>query len=144
MKKKKIYFDMDGTIADLYGQENWLTHLKSESAHPYENAKPMLNMQALARVLNRLNREGWEIGIVSWLAKGSTSEYSQKVIQAKKEWLAKHLKSVNFRNIDIIPYGEPKEKDREGILFDDEKPNRDNWQGKAYKPQEIMQVLKAL
>ena len=50
--KKTICFDMDGTIADFYGVENWLEYLKSENPYPYMIAKPLVNMSALARVLN--------------------------------------------------------------------------------------------
>ena len=28
--KKEIWLDMDGTIADLYGVENWLEYIKAE------------------------------------------------------------------------------------------------------------------
>ena len=30
MKKQTIYLDMDGTIANLYGQKDWLKRLQSE------------------------------------------------------------------------------------------------------------------
>ena len=42
--KKEIWFDMDGTIADLYGINGWLDMLLEENARPYEIAKPLLNM----------------------------------------------------------------------------------------------------
>lgn len=32
--EKMIWFDMDGTIADLYGVENWLEDLRNEVARP--------------------------------------------------------------------------------------------------------------
>ena len=38
---KAIYFDMDGTIADLYGVENWLDYLVAEQTKPYREAKPL-------------------------------------------------------------------------------------------------------
>ena len=47
----RICFDMDGTIADLYGVENWLDNLIAENVKPYAEAKPMLNLSALARKL---------------------------------------------------------------------------------------------
>ena len=53
---KAIYFDMDGTIADLYGVEGWLNDLESENERPYATAKPLIRMSALARVLNRLQK----------------------------------------------------------------------------------------
>ena len=63
---KAIYFDMDGTIADLYGVENWLAYLIAEDVKPYADAGVLVNMNSLARVLNRLQRKGYEIGIISW------------------------------------------------------------------------------
>ena len=36
---RTIYFDMDGTIADLYGNENWLDYLEHEMTKPYRNAR---------------------------------------------------------------------------------------------------------
>ena len=142
--EKAIWFDMDGTIANLYGVENWLDDILNENTRPYENAKPLLNMNALARVLNRLARNGYTVNIISWTAKNGKENYNNAVAFAKKEWLTKHLKSVNFTNIDIVPYGTNKGENRNGILFDDEKPNRDNWNGKAYDVQNIIEVLKAL
>lgn len=142
--KKEIWFDMDGTIADLYGVDGWLDMLLNENARPYEIAKPLVNMRELARVLNRLIEKGWEIGVISWLAKNGTNDYNKKVANAKMKWLARHLKSVKFAKIDIVEYGTPKQINRNGILFDDEKQNRENWLGVAYNVDNIIQVLKEL
>ena len=65
----KIFFDMDGTIANLYGVENWLEYLLNKNVKPYAEAKVMLNMNSLARLLNNLQKKGHKIGIISWLAK---------------------------------------------------------------------------
>ena len=142
--RKEIWFDMDGTIADLYGVDGWLEMLIDSDPTPYEIARPLLRMATLARLLNRLQREGWEIGIVSWLSKSGTETYNRAVTEAKREWLAKHLKSVRFDYIDILPYGTPKEVGRNGILFDDEEKNRMNWNEIAYDVSEIIETLKAL
>lgn len=142
--KKEIWFDMDGTIADLYGVEGWLDMLLNENTRPYEIAKPLVNMRELAKVLNRLIEKGWEIGVISWLAKNGTNDYNKKVANAKIKWLAKHLKSVKFAKIDIVEYGTPKQINRNGILFDDEKQNRENWLGIAYNVENIIQVLREL
>ena len=142
--KKEIWFDMDGTIADLYGVDGWLEMLMAQDETPYEIAKPLLNLQALARILNRLQREGYTINIVSWLAKFSTEEYDVKVTAAKIEWLDTHLHSVKFNRIDILKYGTPKQIGRNGILFDDEEKNRNDWSGTAYNAQNIIEVLKTL
>ena len=144
---KAIYFDMDGTIANLYGQDDWLDRLIAKDESPYANATVLVNMSLLARYLNKLKAIGYTVGVVSWLAKGSTKDYDKKVIKAKTEWLAKHLKSVEFDEINIVAYGTPKStvvSITNGILFDDEEPNRKEWKGKAYDETDIIGVLKAL
>lgn len=143
--KKAIWFDMDGTIANLYGVENWLEDILNENTRPYREARPLVNMSSLARVLNRLARNGYSVNIISWTAKNGKEEYNKAVEVAKKEWLKKHLKSVNFSAIDIVPYGTNKGENRHGILFDDEEQNRKAWKkGKAYNVENIIEILKAL
>ncbi len=147
MTNTTIFFDMDGTIADLYGVENWLDFLINENTYPYENAKPLLKLNALARVLNNLQKKGYHIGIISWLAKNSTAKYDEAVAKAKRAWLTKHLASVAFDAIHIVAYGTPKQNfanTPEDILFDDETKNRTDWTGKAYDVNAIMETLKNL
>ena len=55
----RINFDMDGTIANFYGVENWLDYLKAEDTKPYEIAKPLFNFSAFARLLNKAKRNGY-------------------------------------------------------------------------------------
>ena len=142
-----INFDMDGTIADLYGVENWLEYLIAENTFPYANAKPLLHLSALARKLNALQRNGYNLAVISWLSKSGTEEYNEAVTEVKLAWLRKHLPSVNWNEIHIVPYGTPKQNFCESpfdILFDDEAKNRDNWTGIAYDVENIMEVLKNL
>ena len=143
----RICFDMDGTLANLYAVENWLPMLRAENPKPYIDATTLLNMNMLARKLNKLQAEGHKIVVISWLAKFSTEEYDAKVTEAKKAWLKKHLGSVKFDEINIVKYGTPKSNfcvSENDILFDDEQPNRENWNGKAYDVHNIIQVLSAL
>lgn len=144
---KAIYFDMDGTIANLYGVENWLENLRAENPMPYKKATPLLKLNQLAKILNNLQKKGYTIGIVSWLSKNSSKKYDLEVIRAKINWLKSHLASVNFDEIIIVPYGTPKEnvvKFPKGILFDDEERNRKNWKGQAFDEKNILEILKAL
>lgn len=140
----EINFDMDGTLADFYGVENWLQYLIERNPFPYENAKPLLNMSALARRLNTLQRKGYKVNVISWLAKNSTAEFDEAVTKAKKRWLRKHLPSVHFDNINIVGYGTPKNTIGCGILFDDEEPNRNMWGEGAYDAHNILGVLKEI
>ena len=144
---KAIYFDMDGTIANLYEVNGWLEDIQARNTRPYEQAKVMLHMTTLARLLNKLQKEGYVIGIVSWLAKNSTQEYNKRIAQAKMNWLHKHLPSVHWNEVHIVDYGTPKQtivQYNKGILFDDEEPNRKNWTGTAYDVNNIIEVLKGL
>jgi len=140
-----IWFDMDGTIADLYGVENWLEYLIAEDTTPYDIAKPLVNLSYLARLLNQLQKEGYEVGIVSWLAREKSAFYDELVTESKLGWLNQHLKSVNWDKILIVPYGTDKlNVTGGGILFDDEEPNRTNWGNGAFEPNKIFEVLRDL
>lgn len=149
---KAIYLDMDGTISNFYGVDNWLDKLHAYDPSPYERAKPLVNMQALARILNHKKRKGYYIGIVSWLSKQSTVDYDKQVTIAKHKWLRKHLASVEFDEIHIVAYGTPKSSvvyAKGGILFDDESPNRREWEEStegavAYDVQNILEILKEI
>lgn len=138
---KAINFDMDGTLCDLYGVENWLEYLIAHDATPYAVAKPLMNLSTLARRLNKLQRNGYTLNVISWLAKNSTAEYDEMVIETKKAWLAKHLPSVHWDNITIVSYGVDKSTLGEGILFDDEELNRKMWGEGAYDADNILSVL---
>jgi len=141
----KIWFDMDGTIADLYGVAGWLDDLIARSTRPYEIARGIGNLALIARLLNKAQKNGHEIGIISWTAKNAPAEYNARVATAKREWLAHHLASVKWNEIKVVEYGMNKKTAcGAGILFDDEKLNRETWGAGAHEPREIVEVLKAL
>lgn len=142
-----INFDLDGTLVDLYGVPNWLEMLINEDTTPYEIAKPLVNFSVLARLLNKLIANGAEINIISWTSKGGSPEYNEAVARAKRAYLKKHLPSVDFTNIYIVPYGTPKHSLAKGILFDDEDKNRYEWRknaGRVFDETDIINILKAL
>jgi len=144
---RTIWFDMDGTIANLYEVENWLPKLRAEDPTPYMEAEVLCNMSQLARLLNRVQTLGYKVGIISWTSKGGSASYNREVAKAKASWLKLHLKSVKFDEINIVNYGIPKATlmhTEDDILFDDELKNREDWLGQAYEPQDIVKVLKAL
>ena len=143
----RINFDMDGTIANFYGVAGWLDYLKAEDTKPYEIAKPLFNFSAFARLLNKAKRNGYEIAVISWTSKNGSAEYDKAVESAKREWLAKHLPSVEWDEITVVPYGTPKDnfrKSADDVLFDDEEPNRKAWNGKAYDVNNILEILKEI
>lgn len=144
---KAIYFDMDGTIADLYSQDNWLNDLRSYNAAPYSNAKPMVNIDELKRVLVSLRNKGYTIGIITWLAKVTTNEYNNKVRAAKLNWLNTYFGVKFFDEIHMVKYGTPKHKVakvKNAILFDDSEAIRTSWNGLAKDENCIIETLHSL
>ena len=72
-----INFDMDGTLANLYGVENWLAYLEAEDTTPYEVAEPLLRLCSLAKRLNNLQKQGYELVTVSELIQAKHGETPQ-------------------------------------------------------------------
>ena len=144
----KIWFDMDGTIADLYGVKSWLDRLRAYDPTPYEEAEPLCSMKALAKLLKALQKRGYEIGIISWTSAESTADYDRRVEWAKYHWLRSHLKAVNFDHILFTPYGvDKKAVTGGGVLFDDNENIREDWTDEdnmAFTPAEIFEVLRGL
>lgn len=146
-KKITVNFDMDGTIANLYARSTWLEELRTYNPTPYEVAEVMLNMALLARRIHQLQAKGVEVNVISWLSKETTPEYDELVTEAKIKWLRKHLPSVEFDNVYIVPYGTPKEslvKGEYNVLFDDTKTVREDWGKGAYTPEEIFETIKTI
>ena len=148
--EKTICLDMDGTFVHLYGVRNWKRLLELHSPAPYVLARPLVNLSLLARQLNRLQKNGYKIVIISWLARNSDANYDRLVAWAKRKWLNEHLPSVKFDEVIIVPYGTPKHTliAEKGILFDDEKPNVNAWvesgRGRAYTPDLMFETLKTI
>ena len=80
--------------------------------------------------------------MISWTAKGGTTEYNARTAMAKREWLARTLPTVTWNTIKVVAYGTNKRTAcGDGILFDDEEPNRTTWGRGAYEPCRILEVL---
>ncbi len=142
-----IYFDMDGTIADLYNVENWLPKLRAENPAPYAEAEAMVDTGELQLYLSILQNRGYKLGVISWLSKGSSKSYDKIVREAKKNWLRENLPEITFDETHFVKYGTRKDyiaKDKDGILFDDSEEVRKNWRGVAVNPntEDIIEFLK--
>lgn len=128
--EKILVFDMDGTIADLYGVENWLADLRSENPRPYILAKPLYDMDSLNIILGLLKEQGWKIVVTSWLAKNSSTFYDEVVREAKRMWLNKY--NFPFDEIHLVKYGTTKANCTRKlggfqILVDDNEKVRKGW-----------------
>ena len=140
-KVKMIVFDMDGTIANLYGVDHWLDDLRAENPRPYYEAKPMWDMEALTKVLIALNIE---IRVVTWLSKDSSEAYKEEVRKAKLEWLKEQ--GFPFDKFHGVRYGATKAdsvrkylaEDETAILIDDNAKIRNGWTlGETVDPRKI-------
>lgn len=131
MKEKWIWFDMDGTIADLYGVDGWLEDLIAHNTRPYAQAKDIYNVFDLLEIMIALKEKGFKLGVISWGSKENNKEYDKAVEIVKKAWLYDRLMDAFLDEIIVTPYGVRKadtcRKFGYGILVDDEKQNRDAW-----------------
>ena len=143
-KVRMIVWDMDGTMADLYGVDGWLEMLRNENPLPYEIAKPLWDMERLANIIRGLQAIGVEQRIVTWLSMDSSEEYKREVRTAKREWL-EHF-DFPFDHFHGVQYGATKADsvrkfladDEEAILIDDSARVRKGWHlGETVDPTEI-------
>lgn len=134
---KAIYFDMDGTIADLYSVEDWEAKLNREDVTPYEEAAALCNMKELNEVCEKLQTLGIVIGVISWLAIGGSKEYNKETRRAKKEWIRRNFPTVE--EVHVIKFGTPKHYTckikEDAILVDDNNEVRERWtRGETINP----------
>lgn len=141
--KRKIYFDMDGTLCDFYNVPEWLECLQKADVTPYKVAKPLIDKKTIEKL-----KKIYIIGIISWSAKKATPDFSKRIKKTKIDWIEKNYPNI-FDEINIIPYGVPKNifNSSNDILFDDEKQNRQSWKncgGQAYDEKDIEKIIKSL
>lgn len=127
---KTLVFDMDGTIADLYGVDGWLADLRAEKVRPYAVAKPLVDMDALNALLDAFRARGWKIAVTTWLSMGGSDAYNDVVRATKKEWLARH--GFRYDEIHLVKYGTTKANctRKNGgfqVLVDDNEKIRKGW-----------------
>ncbi len=146
-KMKAIYFDMDGTIADLYGYEGWLEMLQDENTEPYEKCGVLVDVVELKNILDSFVRLGVTIGVISWSAMGGSKDYNRAVRKAKLNWCQENFGDV-FTEFHVVKYGTPKHhvcKIKESILVDDNDDVRDAWHGETVDAKEdIVSALKKI
>ena len=145
---KILVFDMDGTIADLYGVEGWLDDLHASNPRPYAEARPLVDMDVLKNILLQLQDFGWHIVVTSWLAKGSTKAYDTAVREAKLQWLNDF--DFPYNELHFVKYGTTKanctrKHGGRQVLFDDNAKVRKGWHlGEAIDAVDMMEYLATL
>jgi len=129
MPCKKIFFDLDGTVYPLYDQEGWLDKLHASDPSAYAVEDTMVPSEELLDALCDLMGAGYEIGVISWLARNASKEYEQETREVKRAWIKKFLPMAS--EIHIVRYGTPKQgvirKQPLAILVDDDANVRAAW-----------------
>ena len=143
-KVRMIVWDMDGTMADLYGVDGWLEMLRAENPLPYEIAEPIWDMERLVNVIRALQDFGIEQRIVTWLSMNSSEEYKTETRRAKREWLEQfdfpydHFHGVQFGSTKADSVRKFLADDETAILIDDSTKVRKGWHlGETVDPTKI-------
>lgn len=133
--KKIVYLDMDGTIADLYGQQGWLTALENEEQGLFAKCEAFLTQNEL---LEYFPVDKYELRICSMTPKNSTQKYCEQVIKEKNEWLDKYFPIITHRV--YMKYGNNKnlKNSKNHILVDDNETIRKCYKGLALEPQWLL------
>jgi hypothetical protein len=123
-----VYFDLDGTLANLYNVEGWESKLRAEDASPYADATPLVDMVRLAAIIAKLRSAGVTVGVISWGAMDGTTEYTRGVKRVKMAWCKRY--GLTFDEFHVVKYGTPKHrvaKCKHSVLVDDSSAVRQTW-----------------
>lgn len=126
----KVFFDLDGTLFNLYGKENWLEMLREENPDAFDwvgmvnnGFMPEFNYEDLVGIcLDLIEDFGVEFNVITWLPMYATSEYEKQCAKIKEKWIRKFLPFV--KDVCCQSYGTPKQlgiksRSKEMILIDD-------------------------
>lgn len=126
----KIYFDLDGTVYDLYSVENWLEKLRSEIASVFSEGDFIGDYNSFKTVCEKLVSVGVQFEVITWLPMQASSEYELECTEVKREWVKKFMPFVS--EFTAQSYGIPKQnaikkRAKTMYLLDDNKEVCEMW-----------------
>ena len=143
---KSIWFDMDGTIAELYKVDNWLMKLRTNEWSVYSECAPRAhaNRIRIRNAVRALVEDGWQVGVITWASKGiDWGTDLDEIAEVKHEWLCQFFPEIADGKFACIPYGYSKAQFLEEMgdgyslayLVDDNKEVRAEWRthGEGFK-----------
>ena len=138
-----IWFDMDGTIYELYRIPNWLERVREMDTSVFSDGFPRNDYDRIDIAVEALIEQGWQVGVITWAPKGATMDEINEVSEVKFNWLCKFFPALANGKFACIPYGESKaqflidmgEARTLNILVDDNKYVRADWRkhGEQFK-----------
>lgn len=131
---RTIYFDMDGTIADLYGVTDCFKRLDNNDASVYLEAKPI---PEYVQLMYKARDMGYRVGIITAGSRFPPDtpqpikdQMNKDTEEAKRKWLEQQGLASLVSVFHFVPYGVSKydvADDRTGILVDDSDAMLNEW-----------------
>lgn len=134
-----IWFDLDGTLYELYKMPNWLERLEAKDWNVFVDGEPRKHHERIREAIRALQAKGWKVGCITWGSKGISEKELQEIAEKKKEFLAKYFPEL-LENFYCLPYGTSKTipimynnwymnrvSEQPNYLVDDNKMVRKNW-----------------
>lgn len=125
-----IWFDLDGTLYNLYKVPDWLPRLRQEDVGVYcEQGFERASIRRIVEACNALKEAGYHIGVISWAGKGVSrkDEFFEQTRLVKTQWVEQYFPVAE--KVIICEYG--KEKSLFAVygdvLVDDSLEVRKNW-----------------
>lgn len=101
-----IWFDMDGTIAELYKVKDWLPALRSNDWSVYDKCLPRAHFERINAAIEALVENGWQVGVITWASKGiDWGEELDAITETKFAWLCRFFPALADGKFACIPYG---------------------------------------
>lgn len=141
MNPHTIWFDMDGTIAELYKVTGWLEMLQNKDWQVYELCTARAHANRINRAVEALIDAGWQVGVITWASKGvQWGTDCDRIGKIKFDWLCRNFPALADGKFACIPYGESKaqfllDMEDAGIinyLVDDNKEVREDWRAHSF------------
>lgn len=128
---KKVYLDMDGTIANLYESANWLQRLRNEDKTIFLECAPMTTEKDLFTIFPK---NQFEIIILTMTPMNCTNEYHKQVIEQKCQWLEKYFPNIKKKIFKKYGHNKNLKNCANAILVDDNEAIRNCFKGIALNP----------